>query len=84
MTGRTSGRPGDGDSSAGGPVNRRAFLKGAGVLGAATVASAAAGSAPASAGDLDRTAESLQSVPFHGEHQAGILTTQQRLSLIHI
>jgi deferrochelatase/peroxidase EfeB len=78
MSGTKPQRPDDTGSSTGGAVNRRAFLKGAGVLGAATVASAAAGSAPASAGDLDRTAESLPAVPFHGAHQAGILTPQQR------
>jgi len=78
MTQRFRAGDGSSPSSNEGAVNRRAFLKGAGVLGAVTVASVTAGS-PASAGDLDRTGgDSLSAVPFHGEHQAGILTAQQR------
>ncbi|HEU5417825.1 MAG TPA: Dyp-type peroxidase, partial [Streptosporangiaceae bacterium] len=67
---------------------RRAFLRGAlgaGVAGAATAGyalgsatSASAASSGATAAEADR----LPAVPFHGEHQAGILPAPQRQTAV--
>jgi deferrochelatase/peroxidase EfeB len=75
-------------SGAGGPVEpsalhaalrRRSFLRGAaaGAAGVAVAGGAVAGAAAAFADDGDGSTGSGRVIPFHGAHQAGILTKPQ-------
>ena len=60
-------------------LRRRSFLRGAavGAAGAAAVAAGVAGAAVAAADDSSATTGSGRVIPFHGAHQAGILTPPQ-------
>ncbi len=71
----------------GGRVDRRSVLRGAvavgaagaAAVGAAGAATAAAGTAtPTAAGTVAATGTADESYPFHGVHQAGVLTPKQR------
>ncbi len=60
-------------------VSRRGFLALGGAGAAATLAATGCGSAPASTkAAVERTVRRRTTVPFHGAHQAGIVTAQQR------
>nr|WTB33795.1 iron uptake transporter deferrochelatase/peroxidase subunit [Streptomyces sp. NBC_00830] len=78
-TGSGSGGCPAGGSGAGAPggVGRRSFLRRALVAGAAGAAVGAGGIGAARAADKEPSREG-HTVPFHGAHQAGILTPHQR------
>ncbi len=63
------------DQPRSGAVSRRRLLAGSGLASAALLAATA--SAPAGAAASDGSAGDSSSLPFHGHHQAGIVTPQQ-------
>jgi deferrochelatase/peroxidase EfeB len=63
-------------------ATRRSFLKGvagavAGAVAAGSVASRVSGAAPQDQYNLEATRDGLRTVPFYGQHQAGIATPPQ-------
>ncbi len=77
--GRAGGGEGEGSLPADGPpapggFDRRNFLTRAGVLGGGVAAGAVAGGAGFSAARAAPPGPRLPAVPFHGPHQAGVLT----------
>jgi len=80
--------------TAGADVGRRRFLTGAGLLGGGLVAGATIGAAtagrttgltgPTGAGSSGGGSTRLGAVPFHGTHQAGILTSAPSAALFAV
>ncbi|MDF0530082.1 iron uptake transporter deferrochelatase/peroxidase subunit [Tsukamurella sp. 8F] len=71
-----SGAP-DAPAPAGRRFGRRGFLSAAGLTGAGVVAGAVAGGGVAYAVSTDRSDPGTETVPFYGDHQAGVVTPQQ-------
>jgi deferrochelatase/peroxidase EfeB len=71
-------RPRHSEEPSGPAVSRRAFLALGGAGAAAALAATGCGSAPASTkAAAEPVARAQATVPFHGTHQAGIVTAQQ-------
>ena len=83
MTGRRRPAPGPGAPRAGGPaLSRRQLLAGSGMATAAVVAGAAL---PAAGADTPPSGSTdTSTVPFYGEHQAGVATPEQMDGLRHL